>query len=1243
MIYNSETPGSDRIALYPLPVAGNKLTLELNMKSYNNLSIRSKIMLAVVLIISLELMLAAGSLYFLTTVNSHMSQIVQTDAEKLKLASTIRTGLLEMHRAQKNALLFTSDGPVERQIDRRNYYIGKIHATIAEIDRFTDPRVRSAMQEMNVLLAEFIRIDKQIERMIRARFGSDPADPAIQAAAVALSTGSGRVVYDQLSELIDTVVREAETTMFDNQQRSMNYFNAALLMMVAICAASIVGGLLVGSRTAWGISRNLAQLAVVTDAISQGDLEARLAVSSGDETGSLAASVQRMQTVLRQVAIESAERDYVKTGIARINDAMRGRVNVDDLCTAAIHEMASYLGARVGAIFLMNGGGPEPVLEFRAGYAYDNPDQCATVFRIGQGLVGEAALSKVPIQVHDLPAGYIKVCSGLGEGCPACITLAPLIFQERVNGVVELGFFESPDGVRLEFLEQALPALAVTIETVRGREQLARSLAQEQVLTEELQQQQDELKAVNEELEEQTLRLKQSGDKLLMQQEELETANAELEEKNSYLENSKALIERSNRDLANTRLDIEEKAEQLARASRYKSEFLANMSHELRTPLNSILLLAGMLGDNKEGNLTEKQTRSANIIHSSGNDLLTLINEVLDLARIEAGKMELCVERVELRQVADGIVGQFGHLIEEKGLRLDVRIDPACPAHLSTDPRRLGQILRNLVSNAIKFTEKGHIRLELARPSPQDRLPAGLQREATVAIAVGDTGIGIAPEQHQIVFEAFQQLDHGAARKFPGTGLGLAISRELAQLMGGDIVLASHIGAGSTFTVLLPDEIPGRVETACGGEWAEPLGQAPQRMVRPVRPVLDDAATADDRECLAQTDNAILIIEDDPVFAQLLMDLCRERACKVLIAPSGEQGLELAAAHLPKGIFLDIHLPGRDGWSVLEALKGNPRTRHIPVHILSIETDAKTALERGAVGFLSKPVERQALEQAMGRLEDVFKRPMKELLVVEDDETLRQGIIELVGNGDVHSDEAGSAAEALQAIRSKRYDCVILDLGLPDMKGIDLLKALSADTNGNLPPVIVYTGKELTHEQENELRDYSDAIIIKGVCSQERLLDEASLFLHRVVDNMPERKRKLITNLHDCDVIFRDKKILIVDDDMRNVFALSKLLEEKGVITFKAENGRKALALLESNAEIDLVLMDMMMPVMDGYETIKQIRSRERLRNIPLIALTAKAMAQDRVRCIQAGASDYLSKPVDMMRLFSMMRVWLYR
>jgi CheY-like chemotaxis protein/signal transduction histidine kinase len=1212
------------------------------MRFYKNLSIRGKIMSAVLLIVALELMLAAGSLYFLTTINANTSQIVDVDAEKRKLAGKIRTGLLEVHRAQKNALLFDSRELVEREIARKNRYNVEIRAALTDIDRFIDPQERANLREMHVLLVEFAGIDNRIENMVLERLNA-VSNEATQAAAVALSSGSGRAAYNRLAELIDGIVHSAEADMADHRQSSIEYFNTALVVLLGLCAASIIGGLLAGVLSARIISDNLGQVAAATDAIAGGDLQVRVAVDSGDETGRLASSVQQMQTALQKAVLESEARDFVKTGVTRINDAMRGRVQLTDLCASVIAEMASYLSARVGAVFLLNGGGNEPVLEFAAGYAYENKGQCPDCFRIGEGLVGQAALNKAPIRVHDLPADYVKVCSGLGDSCPTCITIAPLIFEDHANGVVELAFFQPPTDVQLDYLQQVLPAVAVTIETVRGREHLARSLAQAQVLTEELQQQQDELRAVNEELEEQTRRLKHSEETLRRQQEELETANTELEEKNSYLENSRAMIERSNRDLAESRIEIEEKAEQLALASRYKSEFLANMSHELRTPLNSILLLARMLADNKEGNLNEKQMRSANIIHSSGNDLLVLINEVLDLARIEAGRLELRPEQIDLRRIAEGVLDQFGPIAEERGLKFDVGVDEKCPQQVSTDPKRLNQILRNLVSNAIKFTDKGDIAVRVARPAAQETLPHGLHRNTTVSIAIRDTGIGIAPEQQQSVFEAFQQLDHGATRRFPGTGLGLSISRELAHLMGGEILLSSQPGKGSTFTLYLPDALPQTSEKSAPLDEPAPPTRAPHRQAAATLPAELPQAIPDDRENLAESDPTILVIEDDAAFAQSLMDLCRDKGCKVLFAPNGEQGLALAETHQPKGIFLDIRLPGRDGWSVLESIKASPRLRHIPVHILSVENDLKTALERGAIGFLSKPVDKEDLESALAKLENVFNRPMKELLVVEDDATLRQGIIALIGNGDVRSDEAGSGAEALQAIRSKRYDCMILDLGLPDMNGMELLRIFEKEAGEVLPPVIVYTGRELTHEQESELRRYSESIIVKGVCSQERLLDEASLFLHRMVNKMPAAKRRVITDLHDCDLIFREKKILIVDDDMRNVFALSKLLEEKGVITFKAENGRKALELLETTAEIDLVLMDMMMPVMDGYEAMQRIRAGQRFRNLPLIALTAKAMPQDRARCIQAGASDYLSKPVDMTRLFSILRVWLYR
>ncbi|RJQ83816.1 MAG: response regulator [Desulfobacteraceae bacterium] len=1214
------------------------------MNFFSNLTIRGKIILVVLLIIGLELILAASTLYFLGSVNSSMSRIVQYDAEKMRLAARVKTGMLEVHRAQKNIILSSSLAQIEPQMESKRHSAEGLRTDLAELDRFIYQQERLTLRDLHYSLNEFLAIDTKIEAMVLDHSKNSSTTPG-QSAAVELSTGSGRAAYDRASEMIDQIVKNADRVLDDHRSTSMAYFRMALIVVLVLCAAGIGGGLSIGFLAARTISGNLQRVVRVTDAIARGDLETQVTVASRDETGLLAESIQQMQAALIRAANENAVRDYVKSGLARINDAMHGQVNVRDLCAAVINEMATYVDARVGAIFLLNGRGPAPVLEFSGGYAYENAGRFPHRFSIGEGLVGQAALSKAPIRVHDIPADYIKVCSGLGDSCPTSITIAPLMFEDRLSGVVELGFLQPATEVQLDCVQQMLPAVAVTIETVRGREDLSQSLARAQVLTEELQQQQDELKAVNEELEEQTQRLRQSEERLRNQQEELETVNSELEEKNRYLENNKSVIEQSNRELERTRLEIEEKADQLAQASRYKSEFLANMSHELRTPLNSILLLARMLCENKDGHLTEEQVQSANIILSSGNDLLALINEVLDLAKIEAGRMELQVEPVDLREVADGIGHKFGHLIEEKGLRLEVHTAETCPVHMVTDRKRLGQILRNLISNAIKFTDRGGINVHIARPGAQELIPAGMHKETTVAIAIRDSGIGIAPDKQRIVFEAFQQLDSGAARKFPGTGLGLSISRELAHLLGGEILLHSTPGAGSTFTLYLPDEIA----PARQGPAASSPAALPESPSRPKRVPLAQPAAAvvpeiqDDRNHITEADTSILIIEDDPVFARHLMDLCRQNNCKVLFSPSGEQGLSLAETQLPKGIFLDIRLPGRDGWSVLASLKENPKTRHIPVHIVSVEDVQMAALERGAIGFMTKPVEKAELEKALGKLEDVFNRPMKELLVVEDNEQLRHSTIALVGNGDVHSDEAGSAAEAMRAVQSKRYDCMILDLGLPDMNGLDMLKLLEKNTEAALPPVIVFTGRELTRQQESELRRYSESIIIKGVCSQERLLDEASLFLHRMVDKLPERKRKLITNLHDCDVIFRGKTVLIVDDDMRNLFALSKLLAEKGVVALKAENGQKALELLDAHAGIDLVLMDMMMPVMDGYETMQRIRAQERFRTLPVIALTAKAMAQDRDRCIQSGANDYLSKPVDLMRLFSMMRVWLYR
>ncbi|MBT7371262.1 MAG: response regulator, partial [Gammaproteobacteria bacterium] len=691
----------------------------------------------------------------------------------------------------------------------------------------------------------------------------------------------------------------------------------------------------------------------------------------------------------------------------------------------------------------------------------------------------------------------------------------------------------------------------------------------------ELQAQQESLRALNEELEEQTNLLKVSEQKLKLQQEELQVSNEELAEKNTALATQKNDIEEANQGLERTKDELEQQADELAIATRTKSEFLASMSHELRTPLNSLLLLSGMFVDNTEGNLTEDQLASAKIVHNSGNDLLSLINEILDLSKIEAGQMDVVNEEIPVDDLIMVIESTFRHMVEEKGLSLDVSVSAKAPDPLFQDRRKLEQILKNLMSNAIKFTSSGGVTVEIGPPSADAVFSmSGLKPDHAVAISVTDTGIGISADEHKTIFEAFRQAEGGTAKKYGGTGLGLDISRKLAQLLGGEIQLRSEAGSGSTFVLYLPFSAIERNQLPADAlDGAESQTMAEQQIPKP--PMVD--SIADDRESLDEDDDVILLIEDDAIFAQLLMNECHRKGFKCLASATGEIGLELVQDYLPTAIILDIHLPGMDGWSVLKELKENSKTRHIPVHIMSAEDPTNAALQMGATGYLTKPVTKQDLDEAFSNLENVFKKEVKDLLVVEDADDLRYSIIKLIGNGDVQAEEAASGEQAIQALSAKRFDCMILDLGLPDMSGFELLRKLKGK-NVIVPPVIIYTGKELTRSEEAELRAYSETIIIKGVRSEERLFDEVSLFLHREVNKLPKVMQKVITNLHDTDALLRDKLVLLVDDDMRNVFALSKILEGKGIQVIKAENGQKALDILNEEPGIDLVLMDIMMP-----------------------------------------------------------------
>jgi CheY-like chemotaxis protein/nitrogen-specific signal transduction histidine kinase len=695
--------------------------------------------------------------------------------------------------------------------------------------------------------------------------------------------------------------------------------------------------------------------------------------------------------------------------------------------------------------------------------------------------------------------------------------------------------------------------------------------------------------------------------------------------------------------------ELERRAEELALASKYKSEFLANMSHELRTPLNSLLILARMLRDNEDGNLTEEQVESAEIIYGSGNDLLNLINDILDLSKVEAGKMVFTIEAMPLTDLVTAVRTQFAHVAEAKGLDLKITLADDLPTSIETDQQRLNQIVKNLLSNAFKFTSEGSVGLDVYRPSADtDLSQSGLDPSQTVAIRVTDTGIGMTPEQQRIVFEAFQQADGSTSRQYGGSGLGLAISRELAAKLGGQINLESEAGKGSTFTLYLPiGELTGDSAGETKTEATERVSLVqPERVERKAQDSAQPARSPllpDDRADLEANDQVLLVVEDDAKFAKIVYDYAHEKAFKCLVAGDGGEGLELVRTYRPEAVILDLNLPDISGWEVLETLKRNPDTRHIPVHIMSVDEEVLDAYRKGAMGYLTKPTDRDSLAESFQNIEQFLSREIKTLLLVEDDAKSRRSIKKLLGGSDVEIVEADHGQAALDLLKAQRFDCMIVDLNLPDMTGFEVLSEMNGDGASAKCPVIVYTGRDLTPEENHELMKYADSVIVKGVKSPERLLDETALFLHRVVADMPKAKQQTIKQLYDGDAQLEGKKILIVDDDIRNSFALSKLLSDRGIDARVAQSGQKALDMLVEHPDMDLILMDIMMPVMDGYETMRRIRDQQRFKTLPILALTAKAMKGDREKCLEAGASDYLSKPVDVDRLFSMLRVWLYQ
>ncbi|MBI4529322.1 MAG: response regulator, partial [Deltaproteobacteria bacterium] len=951
-------------------------------------------------------------------------------------------------------------------------------------------------------------------------------------------------------------------------------------------------------------------IANVATAVTKGDLTRSIQVDARGEVAELKDNINAMIQNLRATTDQNTEQDWLKTNLARFTSMLQGQRDLTTVGQMLLSELAPLVRAQYGAMYQMGGGNGDSRLQMLASYARDQRPDVPVELPVGVGLVGQCALEKRHILLDQVPENYVRIRSGLGAAKPRNLIVLPVLFEAQTKAVIELASLAEFTPTHLTFLAQLTESLGIVLNTIEATMRTEGLLQQSQKLATELQ----------------------------AQQRELQQTNEELANKAKQLAEQNAEVERKNREIEQARHAVEEKAAELALASKYKSEFLANMSHELRTPLNSILILAQQLADNPEGNLSQKQIEFARNVHAAGADLLNLISDILDLSKIESGTVTVEPEEVSFSKVRDAVDRSFRHVAETRQLAFDIELAADLPRTLNTDLKRLQQVLKNLLSNAFKFTMQGRVtfRASVARSgwSPDHAVLNSASR--VIAFEVRDTGIGIPPEKQKIIFEAFHQADAGTSRRFGGTGLGLAISRELATLLGGEIRLASVPNQGSTFTLYLPESYLGFVAAVAAK--ADIPAAVPLIVRRADRP----QEIPDDRESIMPGDPVVLIVEDDPHFARVLLGLVRERGFKGVVTAQGALVRSLAREFNPIAITLDIFLPDMLGWTVLSHLKQDPATRHIPVQIITVEEERLQGLGHGAFSYQIKPSTTDELKKTVGRVLDYAQSSGRQLLIVEDNEVERQGIVELLAHKDVHITTAASGAEAWEALRARRFDCVVLDLRLPDISGFELLERIRQQADLRDLPIVVFTGKDLTEEDELRLVRMAESVVLKGVQSPERLLDETSLFLHLIESELAPAKQKMLERLRQTDEALRDKKVLVVDDDVRNIFALTSLLEQHGVQVVSTETGTETISLLDQDADIDAVLMDIMMPEMDGYETMRRIRNNPKHRLLPILALTAKAMKGDREKCLEAGASDYIAKPVDSEELLALLRIWLF-
>ena len=1003
------------------------------------------------------------------------------------------------------------------------------------------------------------------------------------------------------------------------------------------------------NQLAASLTTQIRAISEVATAVTKGDLTRSITVEAEGEVASLKDNINQMIVNLRETTQKNQEQDWLKTNLAKFSSMMQGQKDLDTVSRLIMSELTPLISAHHGAFFMMDKEGKEAVLKLAATYAYKERKGLSNRFHLGEGLVGQCALERKSILLTKVPSDYVQINSGLGEAPPLNIIVLPVVFEGEVKAVIELASFNTFSAIHQIFLDQLTGSIGVVLNMIAANMRTEQLLQQSQTLTQELQSQSKELTIQQEEL-------KRSNSAL-------EKQALELEEKAKQLEEQNQSIEIKNREVEMARASLEEKAEQLQLISKYKSEFLANMSHELRTPLNSLLILAKLLADNKERNLSEKQVEYAKTIYSSGGDLLALINEILDLSKVEAGKMQIEPRDIAPKDIKEFVDRSFRPLAEQKNLEFSVELDDSLPTFVRTDPQRLQQVLKNLIANALKFTEHGRVQLRIATVSDRRGLDHEALRRAdqVIAFSVTDTGIGIPKQKQKIIFEAFQQADGTTSRKYGGTGLGLSISREITRLLGGEIHVESEPGVGSTFTIYLPDRYAGpeegEEEAGAPAPERNPLAPRPRVPEAPPRPpkietlapapavepeMRPSPAIEDDRDRLRQGDRVVLIIEDDVNFARIMVAMARERGFKAVVASRGDTGLALANELQPSAITLDIQLPVVDGWSILDRLKRNPRTRHIPVHVISVVEKSKKGAAMGAFAYLEKPVSKDALEGVFTHIQSFVDKKVKRLLLIEDDASHAKGITELVGEGeDVAVTLATTGEAALRELESLDIDCVVLDLLLGDVDGAKLLEQIKTQPRFRDLPVVVYTGKDLSKKEETRLKKFAESVILKNsAASPEKLLADTALFLHRIEERLPDKTRQLLQGTRKDEQPITGKKVLVVDDDVRNIFALTSMLETHGMEVFYAENGKDGIAALEKHPDVDLVLMDVMMPELDGYETMKAIRKDPSFKALPIIAITARALREDRDKCILAGASDYIPKPVDMDKLLELIRLW---